>query len=449
MLQTAKREAIAAIAARAPLGKPPLPPPPWWQVRFAGDLAGYLATEAGEEGGEGEAEKEGDHEGDKEGDKQKDDNEASAEEREALAVYEAAQAEHKGRSTEAKQVWEAAERAACEQMARETKKRGPLGSDTDGWRDWLDSGLAWITSTLPPNDSLPPDDALPTPPALPAHPPAADAASPIGRRPGQVRRRKIGSLKERAEATGDVHAAPSATPSAKRRPERMLRTAADNGSAQDGADAGAMDVDLLAPRTAPKRPKGRAVGAPAATPKPAALASTAFTAALSASTISSALSASTFASLAVASTALASTAEPTTVAPTLAASTIASPIASTSLASLFATTAEPTTVAPTAFAASTIASPIASTALASLFASAAEPTTVAPTAFAAALTAASALAAPVATTPAPKTGGRPRHAVPTDSALQKREYRKRKAIRGALMGAAAAIVAAAAVAESF
>ena len=52
-------------------------------------------------------------------------------------------------------------------------------------------------------------------------------------------------------------------------------------------------------------------------------------------------------------------------------------------------------------------------------------------------------------TPAPKTGGRPRHAVPTDSALQKREYRERKAIRGALMGAAAAIVAAAAVAESF
>ncbi|KOO53729.1 hypothetical protein Ctob_016375, partial [Chrysochromulina tobinii] len=51
MLQTAKREAIAAIAARAPLGKPPLPPPPWWQVRFAGDLAGYLATEPGEEEG--------------------------------------------------------------------------------------------------------------------------------------------------------------------------------------------------------------------------------------------------------------------------------------------------------------------------------------------------------------------------------------------------------------
>jgi len=374
MLQTAKREAIAAIAARAPLGKPPLPPPPWWQVRFAGDLAGYLATEAGEEeggegeGGEGEGgegggegggagavdetrrleslrssrrlarvdasaaeaaeaaegmvagdggrarrsasrqlpvrfrpdstpeemqrraklraaerkarereesddddddgdededdegEKEGGNEGDKEGDEQKDDDKASAQGREALAVYEAAQAEHKGRSPEAKRAWEAAERAACEQMARETKKRGPLGSDTDGWREWLDSGLAWVTSTLPPDDSLPPDDALPTPPALPAHPPAADAASPPGRRPGQVKRRKEGSFKEEAEAAG-VHAAPSATPSAKRRPERTLRTAADDGSAQDGAEAGATDADSPAPRTAPKRPNGRAVGA--------------------------------------------------------------------------------------------------------------------------------------------------------------------------------------------
>ena len=380
MLQTAKRAAIAAIAARAPLGEPPLPPPPWWQIRFAGDLASDLATEAGEdegggeedggeEGGEGEGEggaraldetrrrsarrsarvdtsaaevaeaaegmvaedggrarrsvsrqlparyrddlmpeevqrraklraiekkaserdesdddddddyddegdkegdkegdDEGDKEGDKEGDEQKDDDKASAEAHRALAVYEAAQAEHKGRSLEAKREWEAAERAACEQMARATKKRGPLGSDTDGWRDWLENGLAWITSTLPPDDALPtlPVPTLPVLPALPAHPPAAAAASPRGRRPGRGKRLEgeaegfysqqssFTAVKEEAEAAGvpaTPSAAPSATPSATPSAKRTLRTAAADRGAQDGC--GEADGDAPKRRAVP------------------------------------------------------------------------------------------------------------------------------------------------------------------------------------------------------
>ena len=497
MLQTAKREAIAAIAARAPLGKPPLPPPPWWQVRFAGDLAGYLATEPGEEeggegeGGEGEGGEggEGGGEGGEGGEgggegggagavdetrrleslrssrrlARVDASAAEAAEaaegmvagdggrarrsasrqlpvrsrdrgREALAVYEAAQAEHKGRSPEAKRAWEAAERAACEQMARETKKRGPLGSDTDGWREWLDSGLAWVTSTLPPDDSLPPDDALPTPPALQAHLPAADAASPPGRRPGQVKRRKEGSFKEEAEAAG-VHAAPSATPPAKRRPERTLRTAADE----------------------PKRPNSRAVGALAATSKPTALAASNFTTALTATSepstvaspsISTVLSASTITT--TLSTALststiaapvAATSEPSVVAPPYLSTTETAATLPATLATLpatVATTAISATVAAstlsTALSTSTIAAPVAAAAPATPFAAAAPATPLAAHA-----------TGPAAVRAVQKRGrGRPADANPKKGALKQRRYEERKAAAKALAAAAAKALAAAA-----